>query len=98
MYPRASLQRCGKSRSPLGFGPQTFQPVSSRYTDCAIPDNMLNDHKTLLTSTRVPPNMYHAMPPRLAIAGDKKYIVEWTGKRTRHDVAWSRPSVITTSL
>jgi hypothetical protein len=31
--PRAGLDGCGKSRSPLGFDPRTFQPVASRYTD-----------------------------------------------------------------
>ena len=30
--PRASLDRCGKSRPPPGFDPRTFQPVASRYT------------------------------------------------------------------
>jgi hypothetical protein len=34
--PRAGLDGCGKSRPPLGFDPQTVQPVASRYTDCAI--------------------------------------------------------------
>ena len=33
--PRARLDRCGKSRPPTGFDPQTFQPVASRYTDYA---------------------------------------------------------------
>jgi len=31
--PRASLDRYGKSRPPLGVDPQTVQPVASRYTD-----------------------------------------------------------------
>ena len=31
--PRASLDRCGKSRPPLGFDPRTALPVASRYTD-----------------------------------------------------------------
>jgi hypothetical protein len=34
--PRIDVEGCGKSRPPLGFDPQTFQPVASRYTDCAI--------------------------------------------------------------
>ena len=33
--PRARLDRCGKSRSPLGFDPRTVQPIASRYTDYA---------------------------------------------------------------
>jgi len=35
--PRASLDGCGKSRPLPGFDPRAVQPVSSRYTDCAIP-------------------------------------------------------------
>ena len=35
MGPRLSLDRCGKSRHPLGFDPRTAQPVASRYTDYA---------------------------------------------------------------
>jgi hypothetical protein len=31
--PRAGLDMCGKSRSPLGLDPQTVQPVASRCTD-----------------------------------------------------------------
>jgi hypothetical protein len=31
--PRAGLDRCGKSRPPPGFDPQTVQPVASHYTD-----------------------------------------------------------------
>jgi hypothetical protein len=33
---RAGLEECEKSRSPLGFGPRTVQPVASRYTDCSV--------------------------------------------------------------
>jgi hypothetical protein len=33
--PRASLDRCGKSRPPPGFDPYTAQPVASRHTDGA---------------------------------------------------------------
>jgi len=33
--PRAGLDRCRKSRPPLGFDPRTIQPVASRYTDYA---------------------------------------------------------------
>jgi hypothetical protein len=29
--PRAGLDGCGKSRPPLGFDPQTVQPVARRY-------------------------------------------------------------------
>jgi hypothetical protein len=35
--PRAGLDGCGKSRLLPGFDPRTVQPLSSRYTDCAIP-------------------------------------------------------------
>jgi hypothetical protein len=35
--PCAVLERCGKSRPPPGFDPRTVQPVTSHYTDCAIP-------------------------------------------------------------
>ena len=31
--PRASMDGCRKSRSPLGFDPWTAQPVENRYTD-----------------------------------------------------------------
>ena len=30
---RAGLDRCGKSRPPPAFDPQTIQPIASRYTD-----------------------------------------------------------------
>jgi len=33
--PIAGLDRCGKSRPPPGFDPQTVQPVASHYTDYA---------------------------------------------------------------
>ena len=33
MGPRASLDRCGKSRPRPGFDPRTIQPVAIRYTD-----------------------------------------------------------------
>jgi len=33
--PRAGLDRCGKSRPPPGFDPQTVQPIASCYTDWA---------------------------------------------------------------
>ena len=35
MGPRASLDRCGKSRFSPGFDPRTVQLVASRYTDYA---------------------------------------------------------------
>jgi len=35
--PRAGLDGCGKSRPLPGFNTRTFQPLGSRYTDCAIP-------------------------------------------------------------
>jgi len=31
--PRTGLDRCGKFRPTLEFGPRTVQPVASRYTD-----------------------------------------------------------------
>ena len=31
--PRAGLDRCGKSRPPPGFDPQTIQPIASHYND-----------------------------------------------------------------
>jgi len=37
VVPRASLDVCGKSRPPPGFGIRTAQPVASRYTGYAIP-------------------------------------------------------------
>jgi hypothetical protein len=37
MGPRAGLDRVGKILSSPGFDPQTVQPVTSRYTDWAIP-------------------------------------------------------------
>ena len=40
--PRAGLDGCGKSRPPPGFDPRTVQPVTSRYTDRAIPTHKLN--------------------------------------------------------
>jgi hypothetical protein len=92
--PRASLEVCGKSRPQLEFDPRTFQPVASRYTDNAIPD----EHKILLASTRIRSHVCRAMPPHLTIAGNKKRTVEWTNKQKHHGVAWSRPSVITTLL
>jgi hypothetical protein len=33
--PKAGLDRCGKSRPPPGFDPQTIQPVASHYSDYA---------------------------------------------------------------
>ena len=30
--PRAGLDRCGKSHSPLGFDPRAVEPAASRYT------------------------------------------------------------------
>ena len=36
---KAGLDGCGKSRSPSGFGPQSIQPVASRYTDWPISAN-----------------------------------------------------------
>ena len=35
MAPRASLDRCRKSRPTAGFDSRTVQPVASRYTDYA---------------------------------------------------------------
>jgi len=38
---RTGLDGCGKSRLPPGFDPYIVQPLASRYTDCAIPDNYI---------------------------------------------------------
>ena len=35
VYPRAGLDRCGKSRTPPGFDPWTVQSVTNRYIDYA---------------------------------------------------------------
>jgi hypothetical protein len=35
--PTASLDRWAKSHTPLGFDPQTVQPMVSRYNNWAIP-------------------------------------------------------------
>ena len=35
MGPRAGLDKCGKSRPPLGFDPRIVQAEASRYTDYA---------------------------------------------------------------
>jgi hypothetical protein len=40
--PRASLDRCEKSRSPPGCDPRTFQPIATRYTDWATWPTVLN--------------------------------------------------------
>jgi hypothetical protein len=37
---RAGLDLCGKSPTPLGFGPLTVQAVASRYTDRGIWRNL----------------------------------------------------------
>jgi hypothetical protein len=44
---RARLDGCGKSRPPLGFDPQTVQPVASRYTCpsiCTYTRNVMTAH------------------------------------------------------
>jgi hypothetical protein len=40
--PRAGLDRCRKY--PLGFVPQTVQPVASRYTDWPLPAHFMSVH------------------------------------------------------
>jgi len=35
--PQGALDRCAKSHPPLGFNPQTVQPIAIHYTDYAIP-------------------------------------------------------------
>jgi len=42
-YPRGSLDRCGKSRSPPGFDPRTVQPVASRYIPTTLPGPHTHD-------------------------------------------------------
>jgi hypothetical protein len=93
--PRASLEGCGYSLPLVGFDLLTFQHVASRYTDNAIPENILDHHK-VLTSTRIPLNLCHAVSPNLTIAGNKKFIVELTNKQKHRGVVWSRSSIITT--
>jgi hypothetical protein len=39
--PTAGMDGCGKARPPRGFDPPTVQPVSSLYTDCAIPAHFI---------------------------------------------------------
>ena len=49
--PWASLDKCGKSHPPLGFDPQTLQPVASHYTDYATrPCNKVVINKILYLS------------------------------------------------
>ena len=48
MGPRAGLDRCGKSRLPPGFDPQTVQPVASCYTDYSTrPTNIMSERHVL---------------------------------------------------
>ena len=52
---RAGMDRCGKSRPPLGFDPRTVQPVAIRYTDWAIPAHLPEVTFTYLnTGTKLP--------------------------------------------
>jgi hypothetical protein len=54
--PRAGLDGCGKSRPPppLGFDPQTVQPVPSRYTLRAIPARTVRcTHRFLAKSAMI---------------------------------------------
>ena len=46
--PRAGLDGCGKSRPPPGFDPRPVQPVASRYTDCAIPAQLIRNNLDLV--------------------------------------------------
>ena len=50
MGPKAGLDGCGTSRLRRGFDPGTVQPVASRYTDWAIPAQMIS-YTTTTTST-----------------------------------------------
>jgi hypothetical protein len=61
--PRAGLDRCRKSRPPLGFDPRTVQPVSSRYTDYATgpilkPTSYVMHHQFNIPQLYVLPTMY----------------------------------------
>jgi len=44
--PRTDLYWCGKSRPPPEFDLRTFQPVASRYIDCAIPAHIARGMKS----------------------------------------------------
>jgi hypothetical protein len=46
--PMGGLDRCGKSRPPLGFDPRTVQPVASRYTELAIPAHKIRYNRRKL--------------------------------------------------
>jgi hypothetical protein len=43
MDPRAGLEGCGKSGPSTEFDPRTVQPVASRYTDHAVPAQVLSE-------------------------------------------------------
>jgi hypothetical protein len=47
---RTGLDGCVKSRPPPGFDPRIVQPVARRYTDCAIPANIMCGVKLQLHS------------------------------------------------
>ena len=59
MGQRTGLDRCGKSRPLPGFDPQTFQPVASCYTDCAIPAH--SDEVLVLKLTAIRDGVYVLM-------------------------------------
>ena len=44
------LDRCGKSRPPVGFGSQTIQPVASCHTHYVIPAHLKNGKEYSLYS------------------------------------------------
>jgi len=52
--PRADLDRCGKSRLPLGFDPRTVQPLANRYTDYATLKKVNPSHYMPGQALRVP--------------------------------------------
>ena len=53
MGSRARLDRCRKSRPPLGFDPGTVQPVASRYTHQATRPTHLNNNNGLIQFRKI---------------------------------------------
>ena len=46
MGPQGRSELMQKTSPPLGFDPQTFQPVARRYADCTIPIHVSYHHVT----------------------------------------------------
>jgi hypothetical protein len=66
---RAGLDRCGKSRAPLGFDPRTAQLVGSRYTDYATRPTYTNIYvlKSLVFGMLVPLPRYVSLLDFLSV-------------------------------